>query len=140
MPSKSWIRTSSLLLAVVLALSPPLAHAQSKDDLLKQAQAAESKADIEGAANAYCELAKMDTGTYGSKCRIYSNQVSKERENDANRIKEGKAALSSGDFDTAKQKFAAVKLTENKNVASDYLSNKIPQAEKAAATAAAAAQ
>ena len=41
MPSKSWIRTSSLLLAVavVLALSPPLAHAQSKDDLLKQADA-----------------------------------------------------------------------------------------------------
>ena len=129
-----------MTLALFCALWPAPVRAQSKDDLLKQAQAAEQKGDIEGASNAYCELAKQDTATYAPRCRTYSNLVSKERENDAGRIKDGKAALASGDFDTAKQKFSAVKLAENKATAADYLNNKIPAAEKAAQAAQAAAQ
>lgn len=141
MPRKLSIRTSTLLalVAIFAALAPVSVYAQSKEDQVKAAEAAVQKGDIEGAATAYCDLTKVDS-TFAGKCRSFGNLVEGERKNDAQRIKDGKAALDSGDFDTAKSKFRAVKLNENKATAADYLNNKIPAAENAAKQAAAAQQ
>ncbi len=121
----------ALLLLMVLLLGSVSSFAQ-KDQLLQKAQAAEKSSDIEGAASAYCDLAKIETATYGPKCQAYSNLVNKEIENDGRRMRTGKEAFNNKDFEGARQAFRAVKTSGFKAEAKDYLDNKIPQAEAAA--------
>ncbi|MGH9524101.1 MAG: carboxypeptidase regulatory-like domain-containing protein [Terriglobales bacterium] len=123
----------TLLLAIVLLLMPSWSLAQNKDQLLQKAKSAEQAGDIEGAALAYCDLAKVETATYGPKCQAYSNLVNKEIENDGRRMRTGKDAFANKDWESAKQAFHAVKTSGFKKEAEDYLTNKIPQAEQAAA-------
>ena len=122
-----------LVLSLLLLLASAAALAQNKDQLLQKAKAAESAGDIEGAALAYCDLAKVETATYGPKCQAYSNLVNKEIENDGRRMRTGKDAFANKDWDGAKQAFRSVKTSGFKKEAEDYLNNRIPQAEQAAA-------
>lgn len=122
----------TLSIALLLLLASSLSFAQNKDQLLQQAKAAESAGNIEAAASAYCDLAKIETATYGPKCQAYSNSVNKEIENDGKRIRTGKEALANKDFEAARLAFRAVKTSGFKKEADDYLNNKIPQAEASA--------
>lgn len=122
----------TLLFGLVLLLAPGLLLAQNKDQLLQKAQAAEKAGDVEGAALSYCELAKIDTPTYGGRCQAYSNTLNKLIDTDGKHMQKGKSAFGDKDYDTAKQEFRAVKTSGFKKEAEDYLNNKIPQAEAAA--------
>ncbi len=126
------MRTKKTLLIALMLLASSLSFGQNKDQLLQQAKAAEGAGNIEAAAGAYCDLAKIETATYGPKCQAYSNLVNKEIENDGKRMRTGKEALTNKDFDAARQQFRAVKTSGFKKEAEDYLNNKIPQAEAAA--------
>jgi hypothetical protein len=126
------MRTKGTLLLMLLMAGTSLSFAQSKEQLLQQAQSAEKAGNIEGAASAYCDLAKVETSTYGGKCQAYSNLVNKEIENDGKRIRTGKEAVTAKDFDAAKLAFKAVKTSNFKKEAEDWLNNRIPQAEAAA--------
>lgn len=127
------LRPAPCALVLLLLLVPCLAFAQNKDQLLQKAQAAEKAGDIEGAALAYCDLAKIETAAYGPKCQAYSNTLNKAIDSDGKHMQNGKTAFASKDYDTARQEFRAVKTSGFKKEAEDYLNNKIPQAEAALA-------
>lgn len=95
----------SLLLAALLA---PAAFAGKKEDLLKQAQAAVSSRNLEEAARAYCELARMDS-KYQGDCNINTQEAERERKRNEDRFAEGLKFFHSGAWDDAEQKLKNIK-------------------------------
>jgi hypothetical protein len=134
MRRKSWIPINPVLMSLVLVLCAPLAPAQSQQELLQQAQAAERDGKLEAAEVAFCALAKSDA-SYMSKCKTYSDLANKERQNDAKRLADGRAAFRAKDYEEARKQFRNVKTEQAKAEAADYLNTKIPAAEKELAAA-----
>lgn len=124
-------RCWQVTLVLLLCLVPCMVFAQTKDQWLQKAQTAEKAGDLEGAALAYCELAKLDP-TYGGRCQAYSKTLNTAIDADGKHMQKGKEAFAAKDYDTARQEFRAVKTSQFKKDADDYLNNKIPQAEAAA--------
>ena len=95
---------------MVLCL-PVSSFAQSKDDLIKQAQAAEGKGDVVGARDGYCGASKKDPGDANAKqsCDTYQKEVTRVENRSNQNYLDGVAALQNNDFDGALIKFKNVK-------------------------------
>ena len=120
--------------ALILAAVP--AFAGKKEDLYKAAQAAAGQGNVQEAARLYCAAAQEDA-TYKDaqqNCNIMAQEVARENRKNDDRFADAVKAFTSGDFDTAEQKFRNIKSGSHLADAQSYLA-KIPQAKAAAASA-----
>lgn len=115
---------TKLALALLL-LVPAAAFAGKKEDLQKRAQQAASARRLDEAADALCELAKLDSSK-ASDCQIARNEAAAEEKRNDARFSEGVAFFNRGALDDAEQKLKNIRFGARYSEAQRYMTQLIP--------------
>src|SRR2546423_7259139 len=107
--SRRWSMANRTIAAITLfAVLAPLAHADRKADLQRQAQAAVAARKLDERADAMCELARLDKSKQ-SDCDIAQQEAAAENRRNDDRFNRGVSYYNSGTMDDAEHEFRNIR-------------------------------
>ena len=122
------MNTKTIALALLLAAASPAAFADRKSDLEAQAQQAAREKRLDAAADAYCELAKLDSSKK-SDCDAARQVAAMETRKNEDRFQKGVGFFNQGtlaSMDDAEQQFKNIHFGPHYGDAQQYLTSRIP--------------
>lgn len=131
------MNTRLTTLALLLAVLSPAAFADRKSDLEAQAQQAAREKRLDAAADAYCELAKVDSSRK-SDCDAARQVAANEGRRNDERYQKGVAFFNQGtaaSMDDAEQQLKNIHFGPHYTDAQNYLNSRIPAKRKELADA-----
>jgi hypothetical protein len=131
MVSKTMANKSIAVIALFAVLAP-LAFADRKADLQRQAQAAAAARKLDERAEAMCELARLDKSKQ-SDCDIAQQEAAAENRRNDDRFNRGVAYYNSGVMDDAEHEFKNIRFGPHYQEAQRYLTVLIPAKKTAQA-------